>query len=390
MKYKNSNSLKNKFIFLFLFSFLLFSFANVSSLNLTSNLDNNLKYYFPLNETSGDAFDLSDKAFGGTLSGAIIQNASGIKGYGYNFTGENDGLDFNFSMYNEPTGIETQSIWIYLYDYNDGTILGGMRGGSYGERSTLNTTGGFNWDINGGANLPSNISLGLNKWYNLIFVKGDNGQKIFVNGVLSAYGAGTSTGNSSNFAPSSRYIGAGGQSSTSINGTLDEFTTWNERELNSTDMIELYQYYIPPIYPNYIINVPANNLNTTTKSLRFNISTSMPDNSIISNATLWINGTLNQSIVAPNINATYVFPATFNDSYYEWYVTLKANNGFTNQTITRNFTIYTNPPPKPGSLTSLFSLLFMTKDNTTPSYVKIMIILTILMGLGLIIVKNKG
>jgi hypothetical protein len=393
MENKNkSKTLKSKFIFLFLFSFFIFSFANVSA--LTSNLNSNLVYNFNLSEYYG-AFDTTyttDWAYEGVPRGAYNFSYSGIAGNGLFFDAGNSALDLNFSVFNLPTGIETQSIWIKLNAYNDGSILGGHRGGSYGERSSLNTTGGFNWDINPSANINSNISLDLNKWYNIVYIKGDNGQKIYVNGVLSAYSSSMATGNSSNQVPSSRYIGAGGQSTTAINGTLDEYQIWEGRELNLTDLQELYEYYIPPIYPKYTFNAPANNLNTTIKNPRFNISTSILDNSTINNVTLTILGPTNQTTILTNgthtNNGTYTFITTLTDGSYNYSWFIEASNGYTNQTTSRNLSIYTIPPSPPGSLSSIFSLMLMAKDTDTPSGFKIMMVLTILFGIGMILIKK--
>lgn len=137
-----------------------------------------------------------------------------------------------------------------------------------------------------------------------------------------------------------------------LNGTLDEVGYWdvpltadNVNTLwNSGDGTPFPNPQFPSAGPNITLNHPDDNAIFNVSPIGIHFNATIEDSLNETNASLFINGAVNFSILTPTNLSELFTNVTFTDGVYTWFVNATDSDGENTTSSTRNFTIDTIPP----------------------------------------------
>lgn len=305
----------------------------------TAGLSVGLKAYLTLNESTGNSFDDSLGVYNYTASNVAdpADHVDALIAKGIFFNGKNTGqlnpnsgtnltLDYNNGTISFWYNATTASREGYLM----GTFNGGNPVGSW--RITQDAgTNKVEVTIQSGAGseqiFSDNVLVFNDNWTHIVLQWGDAGMRMYLNGTLQA-------DTDVSVAPPSFpdwCIGAGrrdGSCSTGVlnptNGTIDEIGFWN-RTLSASEISTLYNngggvtFGVANTAPTVTSNIPLNNTNFSTSSVTINCSAT--DDFKLTNISLYIDGTINQTFSNISADQTYIDIETteqFAEGSYLW------------------------------------------------------------------------
>ncbi len=132
-----------------------------------------------------------------------------------------------------------------------------------------------------------------------------------------------------------------------MEGLIDEVGVWN-KTLNTTEVTTLYNEGLACTInfcviegPEITLNSPADNLETTNLSLTFNATVLLRTTNTISNVSLYINNTINQTNTSGVNNSNYIFDVNFGFNNYVWLYEACDNVSLCTNSSTRSLDIST-------------------------------------------------
>ena len=303
----------------------------------TASLSADLIAYYKLDEPSGaTAFDSFD-GFDGTITGTTLDQP-GIINKSYLFSGGTDHINIgdlsistNLSVslwINASTvaqfGVMIQrnpvnAKWLFFLDTSNVTFRGGDSGSD------------LNCDI---GNITDNT------WNHMVAIAEGTTGKIFINGAKCVEGTINAIINTENTDTLiGRHNSGGG-----IISLIDEVAIWNRTILDS-EVSDLFNGgvglpFLDASTPTINLNSPINAFNTTNQTINFNGS--VVSNSGVTNATLFIDGILNETNSSAINDTDYLFTKTISDGSHNWTYESCNSEGCSTAT-TRNFTIDSSP-----------------------------------------------
>lgn len=323
---------------------------------VSSALSDSLTAYYGFNEgtgtTSRDAkgnFNLTGFGTPGWTTSGKIGNATDLESGSSQYWKETSASG-NFS-YNTTFTI---NCWMKPESWTNYQTLTAL--------STDGASGGSRWRIYANAtnafytgysrlvgtdfvNYYQNTSAG--NWYMMTYQHNATGLYVFMNGNFNG-----SLANSGAFdsiiEKKEMSIGAFwelGAWSYFYDGIVDECGYWS-RQLSQSEISELYNSGNGNAYPfagvsTTIVSPTNNSVKLTGSSVTFNVSLESQANSL-ANATLYINGVLNETISISGLTNYSIFTKTFSAGNYTWYVTAcdtsnACGNSSTNRIIVRSW-----------------------------------------------------
>ena len=285
----------------------------------TESFNIDLESYYNFEDTSSELIDVVSGINAIKINTPV--SVPGLIGNGNFF------LKTDIDLYNRTSALVgengTMSLWINVSDTAENTKFIGKYANP-GTFTMLLETGFARLSAydSSSNSMDSNNSVPLanNTWHHIAFSWGAGGLKFWLNSVL--------VGNDSmTYAMNFSYVVIGGRitsGSGKEGGTaeLDEIAFWS-RALDENEIINLYNSgagitYVPNPAPTVTLNSPVNAYNTTIPTIDFNCTAS--DDSGITNVSLVINGTIEQTN-SSGINGTdYLFTETIatGAGFYNW------------------------------------------------------------------------
>jgi len=212
---------------------------------MTPNLNDGLKAYWKMDETSGNAvIDSVDGLHNGMNHGAV-QGVEGLIGTGYDFK-DSGNINLDADMYN---GDEvTVSMWVKLHEYNDNSFLWWLRDDADSNPEFRlwyrNDLKGIVFDgYSSGSSFQFILASGnqylpdLDEWSLLVAqsTNRDGGQaRLWIDGNLIAMNNGVSIAETKGVDRNTF-----GYSNSSLNASLDEVAWW-DRYLDEGEIAQLY------------------------------------------------------------------------------------------------------------------------------------------------------
>jgi len=326
----------------------------------TAELNTGIVSYYAMDESSGTNMrDSTPNQNNGTLANNSNWNDGKI-GNGLSFLNTSqEYVNITHSLFNTPQ--TSFNFWIkptqtlssalgdyeYIFDSGDGVTnyqyLITVLGADGTNRLQIYAGGTLLMNIpKTDANLPNWFVK--DEWTMLTLTVDSSGSNIlYVNGGEYNYTSAT-TWTPSN--PTFFRIGATSQLDNNyyFNGTMDEFSIHN-RTLSYTEVVQFYNSDVGITYkddfPTITLNSPVDSYNSTDSNMIFNATVS--SGSTLSNVTLYINGTLNETNSSGFNNTEYIFDKNFADGFYNWTIGACNEDGCGNSS-TRTFLFDATPP----------------------------------------------
>ena len=309
---------------------------------ISGDFSSNLEYYYSLDENSGStAYDqLGNENL--TNTGSVTVGNSGLQNKSY--TWDDGSLQYLAGSVTpfETSGSMTLSLWFRSNDTNGNKILysEGYSSGTNVFQITIDSrsTSGdgsiefFGRDNSASTFISQQFGSGYDDgdWHHIVFVNsGSTSYKIYIDGT-SVLNASYSPGSVSNY--NNIKFGASAKSPTDdarFDGQMDEIGFWSS-VLTHDDVETIYNggSGIPyggagpsPVDnpPTVTLSSPANNTVYNSNSQLVNFQCYYEDDQSITNGSLYIDGSLDQTDTTISNASTVTFPKTLTPENYTWY-----------------------------------------------------------------------
>ncbi len=287
-----------------------------------------------------------------------VANVTGKLIYAYNFTGSSEHISIdNNSALNQVVG--AFSMWINPQTLAGGKIMlasGDTVGGAY-FFVALSTNGQGTIEIGSNPSISSMRTTGssviVNQFTHIVVTTDGTETYFFMNGTvqpvtLLSGSAGKWFGNNTPQGQDTFSIGIldRGADYAPFTGVIDEVAIYG-RNLTGADVTQLYNAgagisFIPPSNLNVTLNNPSVDQNFFNRTIDFNCSAS--DDVSLTNVSLVINGTIEQTNTSGINNSNYLFTETITtgNGLYNWTCRAYDNENSTTIPTARNFTISNN------------------------------------------------
>lgn len=316
----------------------------------SEGLNNNLRGYWTMNETSGTTAYDSLGLNNGTLTANALFDSSGLIAYAGKYDGSGNAIidlnykplatdtDITFSFW-QKSGIDSHQVVCFKGTYDCGTPNsdGDFRIYTGGDGTWVS-----DWHDGTGRFQATSPAMSSGVWSMITFVINQTTISGYMNG-----NKGTSVS-----ASSFTWTGADEFYPWNLDGAwtsdtwIDEIAIWN-RTLTQAEITDLYNGGVGLTYraefttpPTITLNSPANATKYTNSPQTIIFNCSASDNLEVANATLFINGIANYTQSGGGLNFTEIYQSlSFTDGDYNWTCNAFDNEDTEATTETRYFSI---------------------------------------------------
>lgn len=278
--------------------------------------------YYRLDNSSGDAYDMT-RTNDGTITGTL-RPRPGKLNTAYEFPATTDKIDFNVEMILETQEF-TVNTWVKPNSNTDGFVASQSAGATGAQRVSIRQNGLTSWrtqtqesDLDQ-VTATGTTTISTARFQMVTAVRNSTSLCLYVNATIEACALwdGTDVANSNEM-----WFGTRGAPSSSIpiNATIDETGIWN-RSLSANEILQLYNggaglpFGIEAAPPIVTLNIPKNNTIVMSPTT-FNASVISTVELV--NISLYINGTLNETVAITGTVNGSSFSKNLVKGFYNW------------------------------------------------------------------------